>query len=280
MKKCSKCGVENEVESKYCSNCGEELKDNIIDTSKPIDFSNQNNDININTNDSNETNNTIINNEPINNSNTVNTSQTINSTPSKKMKKKKWWLLLLIPVGLIALWLIGIFVYAVIYATVETFSEDDSNTGPSNNTVIENNSNNTDDTVSNNNSSNTYKLDTPFTFDDLEITISSNYSFVTLDNKFSKLNNSSVIKIPVTVKNLKNETHSLNMFYISFFGSQGIELDTVWTYFDDSVEDGGDLKTEASYTKYFYILYDGDGTYSIEFDNWANKIDIDIDIKK
>lgn len=123
-------------------------------------------------------------------------------------------------------------------------------------------------------------LNKPFIFDDLEITISDSYTFDIIKNQFSEYNNNSVIKIPVTIKNLKDETHSLNMFYFSLFGSKGSELHRVSAFFDDSVDSAGDLRTGSSYTKYFYILYDGDGIYSIEFDNWVDKITIDINIKK
>lgn len=133
---------------------------------------------------------------------------------------------------------------------------------------------------SNDNEESTYSVNKPFTFDDLEITISDKYSFDTIDNEFSEYDKQTVIKLPVTIKNLKNETHSLNMFYYSFFGSKGTELDSISSFFDDSVDFAGDLKQNASYDKYFYLLYDGDGTYTIEFDDWSTKISIDIEIKK
>ena len=89
-----------------------------------------------------------------------------------------------------------------------------------------------------------------------------------------------MVKIPVTIKNLKDETHSLNMFYYKTFGSKGTQLDTLGYYFDNSVDEAGDLRSGASYTKYFYLLYDGNGTYAIEFDNWAKKITVEFEIKK
>jgi hypothetical protein len=145
-----------------------------------------------------------------------------------------------------------------------------------------NNSSSSDyeDTTTTDDNGNKYKLNSAFTFDDLEITIKDEYSFDTINNKYSENYGQTVVKIPITIKNLKNETHSLNLFYISFFGSQGAETDSIWFYFDDAVENAGDLRTGASYTKYLYLLYDGDGTYTVEFDNWTEKIDIDIDVKK
>ncbi len=154
--------------------------------------------------------------------------------------------------------------------------------------VIKNHNNKPDTIQSNAESSsdnketqnNEYKVDVPFVFDDLEITISSDYTFSKINNTYSEYNNKAVVRIPVTIKNLKNETHSLNMFYYSLYGSKGIELGTVASYFDDSIDYSGKLKTGASQTKYFYLLYDGDGIYSIEFDDWVQKINIDINVVK
>lgn len=151
----------------------------------------------------------------------------------------------------------------------------------SNNTQKENNNNSTPANSETNDSKNKYSLNETFKFDDLEITIGSNILYTTVSNRFSDYNGKEVVKIPVTVKNLKDETHSLNMFYYKVFGSQGTELDSISSYFDDDCIDyAGDLRSEASYTKYFYFLYDGNGTYAIEFDNWSNKIIVEFDINK
>lgn len=92
---------------------------------------------------------------------------------------------------------------------------------------------------------NYYGLGDTFTFDDLEITMGTEITFVTLDNQYSDLNGSTIAKIPVTVKNLKDETYILNLFYINIFGSQGRELESVSSYFlDDSVDFAGDLKVK------------------------------------
>lgn len=126
-----------------------------------------------------------------------------------------------------------------------------------------------------------YALGKAFKFDDLEITIGSEFTYTIVDNKYSDHHQKEVIKIPVTVKNLSEETHGLNMFYYDFYGSKGTELDSVSAYFsEDSVDFAGDLRTDASYTKYFYVLYDGDGTYTIEFNDFSEKVSIDFEVKK
>lgn len=125
-----------------------------------------------------------------------------------------------------------------------------------------------------------YKLNETFKFDDLEITFSDKYSFTKVKNEYSDHNGKTVVKIPVTVKNLKNETHSLNMFYYNVYGSKGTRVETVGSYFTEDLEFAGDLRSGASYTKYLYFIYDGDGEYVIEFDNYSEKVELSMQIKK
>lgn len=125
-----------------------------------------------------------------------------------------------------------------------------------------------------------YSFNETFEFDNLEITIGSSYIITKVNNEYSDYHQKDVVKLPITIKNLKNETHSLNMFYYNIFGSTGTEVESTWIYFDDSIENAGELRSGASYTKYLYFLYDGDGTYAIEFDDIWNKKTVEIEIKK
>lgn len=142
--------------------------------------------------------------------------------------------------------------------------------------------NGSNQTVNKTSKENKYELNKPFKFDDLEITIGNEVNFVTLDNEFSEHNGKDVVKIPITVKNLKDESHQLNMFYIKTFGSSGTELADISSYFsdEDGIEFAGELMPNASYTKYLYFLYDGNGTYVIKLDNYSQKIEIKLDITK
>ena len=118
-------------------------------------------------------------------------------------------------------------------------------------------------------------------FDGLEITLDTNYTFDTVKNQFSELNGRSVIKLGATVKNVSNENNSLNMFYYDLFGPSGVELDGVTAYFlSDSIDFAGSLQPGASYKTYFYILYDGDGDYSIDFNNYSEKPTVKFNVKK
>ena len=125
-----------------------------------------------------------------------------------------------------------------------------------------------------------YTLGDTITFDGLEITLDKEYSFVTIENRYSEYNNSDVIKIGANIKNVSSDKKKLNMFNYSLFGSKGTQLSRVSSYFDESVDYAGDLKPDASYYKYFYLLYDGDGEYSIDFDNYSEEIEVEFNVTK
>ena len=103
-------------------------------------------------------------------------------------------------------------------------------------------------------------------FDDLKLTFGQ-YSFAEVEYKYSEHHKKQVVKIPVTVENVSKSPNSLNIFYYTLFGSNGIESADVGYYFADDICKGGELLSGKSYTKYFHIVYDGDGVYTIVFDN-------------
>ena len=160
----------------------------------------------------------------------------------------------------------------------------DSNSDSSNNvkTAKQKNESTNNNENSNNNSNSTkskyHSLGETFTFDGLELTFDEEFSIVTVDNMFAEENGQSVIKLGVTVKNVSEEKNSLNMFYYDLFGSKGVELDSVSAYFDESIDFAGELKPGASYKQYFYILYDGNGKYSIDFDNYSQQEYVEFEI--
>ena len=104
-------------------------------------------------------------------------------------------------------------------------------------------------------------------FDGLELTFGL-YSFTEVDNKYSEYYGKPVVKIPVTIKNISSDPHGLNRFNYSLFGVSGVESSDISYYFSDDVSEVGELLPNASVTACFHILYDGDGVYTIAFDNW------------
>lgn len=131
-------------------------------------------------------------------------------------------------------------------------------------------------------SKNTYALGDTFEFDNFEITIDKKYSFVKTDDILGNDYGKYVIKVPVTVKNLSDEKQSLNSSKYSLFGSTGVEADIIAYQYDDSIDRAAikELRPGGTYKKYFYILYDGDGIYSIDFDNYLERISVEFNVKK
>lgn len=118
------------------------------------------------------------------------------------------------------------------------------------------------------------------TFDDLEITIGDSIKWVKLDNQFSDHDGADVAELPITVKNLSDETHGLNMFFYSFYGPDGTKLDTVFSYFENDAFSAGDMRSGATQQTFFHILYTSDGDYYIEFKDYVNTIEVKLPIKK
>jgi len=117
-------------------------------------------------------------------------------------------------------------------------------------------------------------LGSTFEFDDLEITIGTDIEWVTVENQFSDHDGADVIQLPITITNLSDDTHGLNMFFFTFFGSNGTRLDGVSSFFDNSVDFAGDMRSGATQESYMYILFDGDGEYVIEFNDWSETIEV------
>lgn len=124
-------------------------------------------------------------------------------------------------------------------------------------------------------------LDEAFEFNDLELTVGSDYEITTVNKSYSSYNGKEVVKLPITVKNLSDEDNHLNMFYYTVIGPNDERVSTaVSIYFDDACDYAGDLESGESYDKYLYFIYDGDGEYKIEFDNYSEEKTIELEIEK
>lgn len=125
-----------------------------------------------------------------------------------------------------------------------------------------------------------YNTNEYFIFDNLEVMISDKYEFTILDNKYSPYNGKEVVVVPVIIKNLSSENHSLNLFDYTIYDPSNKEIDEVSAYFDESLYYATDLKQHESYTKYLYFLYKENGDYSIEFENQKDRIKVKFKIEK
>lgn len=103
------------------------------------------------------------------------------------------------------------------------------------------------------------------TFEGFEISFDiSKASFTTLSNRYSELDGKSVIAIPTMVTNNTGGTDFLNMLYVTIFGPKGTKLKDVFIYFDDGCKIFEEMRAGATVEGHTYVLYDGDGTYTIE----------------
>ena len=126
-----------------------------------------------------------------------------------------------------------------------------------------------------------YTLGDTFTFDGFQFTIGTEISYKTLNNQYADHNGATVIALPVTVVNNNSETKSVNIFYLKYFGSQGTQIDNVDAYFDDTaITDKGELRPGAKTSGFFYLLYDGNGKYGIDFDNFSEKYTLEFNVEK
>lgn len=120
-----------------------------------------------------------------------------------------------------------------------------------------------------------YTLGSTIRLSGLEITFEEAYTFTAVDN------NTDVIRVGVTVKNISDEKRSLATPSYECFGSQGLSLDSVAHYFDDEAGNQSNMKTGkpgAVQQGAFYLLYDGDGSYCIEF--FDGRISVEFPVTK
>ena len=266
--KCQNCGKELPVGTKFCSNCGAKIEQ--------TDYVAQNNQIQQN-----------------NEGSTVGWGilsfffpivglilfLSWKKTKPKAAKTSGIGALIGLIIGIVASIIISILISLFFVSTKniinDNFSENDINN------YIDEFSDMVEENIDKvNPSSQKYGLGDTFNFDDLQITIGNNYTFDVVKNQFSDYNNENAIKLPITVKNISNETKRLNIFYLNYFKPDGTETKSVGAYFDDSLEKAGELRKDASYNTYLYLLYDTDGKYVIEFKNIIDNKEIEFDVKK
>ena len=125
-----------------------------------------------------------------------------------------------------------------------------------------------------------YELDKPFQFMNFEITIKSSVKILTIKKELSADNNKQVIQVPVSVRNTGNDNNHISMFYYKFYNYSGIQLSSKGSYYNDSLDYAKDLAPGEKYDKFFYIPYDGDGKYIIEFNNFSKKYKVILKVTK
>ena len=88
------------------------------------------------------------------------------------------------------------------------------------------------------------------------------------------------IKIPITITNIGNKSSKLSPLVYEVYTPFNKTAKNINAYFEDNIDSAQELKEGESYTKYIYVLYDGDGAYKIKFTNQNKEIIIKLEISK
>ena len=99
----------------------------------------------------------------------------------------------------------------------------------------------------------------------IEMTFGTNVYWGVVDNSWSDHYGATAFGIPITVRNISGATGGLNAFDFTFFGSDGLQLESVGSFFDYDMSWANNKRAGASQTGLLYFLYNGDGEYVIEF---------------
>ena len=122
-------------------------------------------------------------------------------------------------------------------------------------------------------------LGSKFTFDQLEVTVGTDLKKGTVDNSFSDKQGQDYIIVPLHITNLSNENHGLSYLYVKAFGSKGTKADIYYYYEDDAdISKAGELRSGASNDINVKIMYDGDGTYCLTFDDWSDELNVEFEV--
>lgn len=184
---------------------------------------------------------------------------------TKKWISHKWWF-----------WFIVILLVTVMFSTCN--NQNDSNTVNRENNDISMVGESIDDKDNTSEIKKEINIGDSFVFDDLEITVI-DYEVRDVENRYSDYENAVLIKL--SIKNMSEEVHGLNMFYYNAYGPNGIEVSTsLDSYFDDAEGASLDMLPDVTLESFIAIEYDGDGMYLIIFDNWTEEIDVYINVKK
>ena len=117
-----------------------------------------------------------------------------------------------------------------------------------------------------------YNLNEVFTIMDFEIKVLDNIKII--NDREGK----EIVKIPVEVKNLSEDSSKLSMFYYKFFNSYDEEIESKGSDYNDSLDYASSLNHNESYVKYLYYPKGDNKYYYIEFNDTFKKYKVGIEI--
>ena len=95
----------------------------------------------------------------------------------------------------------------------------------------------------------------------------------------SELEGSRVVGVPVTVTNVGTQSSSPDAWAIEVYGPDGMQQDDLANYMlDDSLMNVSGMRPGATTTAYVYLLDEGEGTYTIVFDDFSEQWEISVEL--
>ena len=116
-----------------------------------------------------------------------------------------------------------------------------------------------------------------FEFSNYQITVDQNYSIKYIYVNYKKTDRR-VIQLPITIKRMDNGKGHFNKYYLNVSNPDNNSSYIVYDL-KNSFYKHHYLKNKT-YTKYLYIEFEGNGVYTLNFDNYNQNIKIYIDIKQ
>ncbi|MCL1903376.1 MAG: hypothetical protein FWF94_03050 [Oscillospiraceae bacterium] len=97
---------------------------------------------------------------------------------------------------------------------------------------------------------------------------------VVKENPYSSKNN---VKLPIKIKNLKDDSYEFTPWKFTYFGSRGGEVEDKGYLFEDKIVKSK-LRSGAEVLYSLYFAYDGDGDYYVEFVILNNKVELRVPV--
>jgi len=120
-----------------------------------------------------------------------------------------------------------------------------------------------------------------FKFDGLEITFGTDVRIVIHESNsiFDMNKTKEVVRVPIAVKNIKEESNALKRWDLTFFGPQGIEIEDMSRHFSDNIKNDN-IRSSVEIYYSLYFLYEGNGDYFIEFNDYGRKTEVKVPVTK
>jgi len=117
-------------------------------------------------------------------------------------------------------------------------------------------------------------------WDDLVIIFGSYFNWTTLHSPGHAADGATVISVPITIRNVRSDPRDLKLLHYVQYDPSGKSLAMVDPYFDNSISNTLILRSNNHINLRMYFLYEGDGTYLVDFSNDTGSLAVEIPIKR